>query len=77
MTALCHCHACQKWSGAAASSNVIVPRSAFRVVKGKPVQFRIPGDSGKINTRNFCATCGSCLFGELEIMPDVIGIKAG
>ncbi|PVH69574.1 hypothetical protein DL98DRAFT_598550 [Cadophora sp. DSE1049] len=77
MTALCHCHACQKWCGAPASSNLIVPRGQFKLLKGTPKTFEIPGDSGKINKRSFCPTCGSCLFGELEIMPDVMGIKAG
>lgn len=77
LTALCHCHACQKWCGAAASSNVIVPRDHFKLLRGTPSVYKQPGDSGKLNARHFCGNCGSCLFGELEIMPDVFGIKAG
>ncbi|PQE06006.1 hypothetical protein CJF30_00004932 [Rutstroemia sp. NJR-2017a BBW] len=77
ITALCHCHACQKWCGATSSSNLIVPREQFKLLKGTPNTFEIPGDSGKINKRSFCGNCGSSLFGELELMPEIVGIKAG
>ncbi|ESZ94452.1 DUF636 domain protein [Sclerotinia borealis F-4128] len=72
----CHCHSCQKWCGAI-SSNVLVPRAQFTLLKGTPKTFEAPGNFGKINKRSFCFTCGTSLFGELEIMPDFIGIKAG
>lgn len=77
LTALCHCHACQKWSGSTASSNVLLKKDQFKLVKGTPKVFTMPGDSGKSKFRNFCANCGSCLFGELEILPGMIGLKAG
>lgn len=77
LAALCHCHSCQKWCGATASSNLIVPRDGFRVTKGEPKAYKQVADSGKMNTRNFCGDCGSSLYGELELMPDIIGIKAG
>ncbi|KAF7954142.1 hypothetical protein EAE96_005274 [Botrytis aclada] len=77
LTALCYCQACQKWCGATSSSNVLVPRTQFKLLKGTPKTFEIPGDSGKINKRSFCGNCGSSLFGELELMPQFIGIKAG
>ncbi|KAF7898129.1 hypothetical protein EAF00_004575 [Botryotinia globosa] len=77
VTALCHCNACQKWCGATSSSNVLISRTQFKLLKGTPTKFDKPGDSGKINTRSFCGTCGSSLFGELELMPELMGIKAG
>ncbi|KAJ8065022.1 hypothetical protein OCU04_007324 [Sclerotinia nivalis] len=77
LTALCHCHACQKWCGATSSSNLLVPRDQFKLLQGTPNTFEARGDSGKINKRSFCGNCGTNLFGELEIMPDFVGIKAG
>ncbi|KAJ5557565.1 Glutathione-dependent formaldehyde-activating enzyme/centromere protein V [Penicillium frequentans] len=68
LTALCHCVDCQKWTGSAFTSNVVVPRDTFKVTKGA---------SGKNNRHFFCGTCGSNLFGELDIMGDKTVIKAG
>ncbi|KAM0796775.1 DUF636 domain protein [Usnea florida] len=76
-TALCHCTDCQKWSGGAYTSNVVVPRQEFHVVKGSPKHFNIKGDSGKMNDHWFCGDCGSSLYTELEIMPDAVCVKAG
>ncbi|OQD70727.1 hypothetical protein PENPOL_c001G05797 [Penicillium polonicum] len=77
MTALCHCVDCQKWTGSAFTSNVVVPRDTFKVIKGIPKYFDIAGASGKNNRHFFCGTCGSNLFGELDIMDDKTVIKAG
>lgn len=68
-TALCHCKDCQKWTGAAYTSNVVVPRTNFSVTKGKPKDYDAKGASGKINKHWFCSNCGSSLYTELEIMP--------
>jgi hypothetical protein len=35
------------------------------------------GASGKVNKHFFCPTCGSSLYTELEIMPDMTCVKAG
>jgi hypothetical protein len=76
-TALCHCTDCQKWSGAAYTANVVVPRTEFKVTKGTPKTYDAKGDSGKINKHFFCGNCGSSLYTELEIMPDVTCVKSG
>ncbi|KAK3169582.1 hypothetical protein OEA41_008966 [Lepraria neglecta] len=76
-TALCHCTDCQKWSGGAYTSNVVVPRKDFHVTKGSPKNYNVKGDSGKMNNHWFCGTCGSSLYTELEIMADAVCIKAG
>jgi hypothetical protein len=44
---------------------------------GTPNSYDVTGDSGKINKHFFCATCGSSLYTELEIMPDMTCVKAG
>jgi hypothetical protein len=76
-TALCHCTDCQKWSGSGFTSNVVVPRTSFKVAKGSPKTYDAIGDSGKINKHFFCGNCGSSIYTELELMPDVTCVKAG
>lgn len=56
VTALCHCTDCQKWSGSAYTSNVVVPRKDFKVTKGSPKNYNIKGDSGKMNDHWFCGS---------------------
>jgi len=54
VTALCHCLDCQKWSGGAYTSNIVVPRKDFKVSKGKPKNYVLKGDSGEENDHWFC-----------------------
>lgn len=77
VTALCHCTDCQKWTGGPYTSNAVVPRDKFKVTKGSPKTWDAKGDSGKINKHFFCGNCGSSLYTELEVMPDVTCVKAG
>ncbi|KAL7949434.1 Mss4-like protein [Trichoderma barbatum] len=77
VTALCHCIDCQKWSGAAYTSNAVVPEASFQVTKGEPKFYDAVGDSGKINRHFFCGNCGSSLYGKLDVMPGDIVIKTG
>lgn len=58
-TALCHCTDCQKWSGSAYTSNVVVPRKEFKVTKGSPKHYNVKGDSGKMNDHWFCGGSSS------------------
>lgn len=76
-SALCHCVDCQKWSGGAFTSNAVVPRTSFKVTKGTPKSYDAVGASGKVNKHFFCPTCGSGLYTELEVLPDMTCIKAG
>lgn len=76
-TALCHCTDCQKWTGAAYTSNIVVPRSSLTLTQGTPKEYAIKGDSGKLNNHFFCGNCGSSLYTQLEIMPDVTCVKSG
>jgi len=77
VTALCHCTDCQKWTGGAYTSNVVVPRTAFKVTSGSPKTYDAVGNSGKVNKHFFCANCGSGLYTELEVMPEMTCVKAG
>lgn len=42
-----------------------------RCIAGKPKDYDAVGDSGKVNKHWFCANCGSSLYTELEVMPDM------
>lgn len=75
--ALCHCIDCQKWTGGPYTSNVVVPRTNFKVTSGTPKTWDAKGNSGKINKHFFCGTCGSGLYTELEVMPEMTCVKAG
>lgn len=44
---------------------------------GTPATWDGVGDSGKINKHFFCSNCGSSLYTELEVMPDMTCVKAG
>lgn len=57
----------------------MVPRGNFKVTKGQSAlkTYDATGASGKINKHFFCGTCGSSLWTELEIMPDVTCVKSG
>ena len=75
--ALCHCTDCQKWSGSAYTSNLVIPSEAFKLTSGSPKFFDAKAASGKINKHWFCSTCGSSLYTNLEIMPGVTIVKSG
>ncbi|RDA90110.1 hypothetical protein CP533_2586 [Ophiocordyceps camponoti-saundersi (nom. inval.)] len=77
MTALCHCADCQKWTGGAFTSNIVVQRNSFQVTKGQVKSWDVTSDNGHANRRFFCANCGSGLYSELDILPDYTCIKAG
>ncbi|KAJ5864718.1 uncharacterized protein N7529_006634 [Penicillium soppii] len=67
----------KSWTGGAFTSNAVVPRTSVKVTKGTPTSYDATGASGKINKHFFCPTCGSSLYTELEIMPDMTCVKAG
>lgn len=70
----CHCRDCQRETGSAFASILIVPRANFRLIQGKPKHFDLTADSGRTTTRNFCADCGSPLFGSGL---DFVNIRVG
>jgi len=74
----CHCKYCQRSTGSAYAVEPIFPRSAFKIQTGAPTTYSQPSaGSGKRVTANFCATCGTKLFLDLERFADVIAIYGG
>lgn len=76
MQAICHCKNCQKQAGTAFSVIVGVPKPALAVT-GTLKTFADRGDSGKAVDRQFCPECGSPIATLVEVMPDLVFIKAG
>ena len=57
----CHCRDCQRASGSAYASGLLVSESTFRFTKGAPKYHSSTADSGRAVGRGFCADCGSPL----------------
>jgi hypothetical protein len=55
----CHCRDCQRASGTAYASGMLVPEGAFKFTKGAPKYHVGTADSGRTVSRGFCAECGS------------------
>jgi hypothetical protein len=70
----CHCHDCQRSSGAPFASGFIV-RVSDMTITGTPKMYSVCADSGRLANRSFCADCGSPLFTGGELAPEVMSIR--
>jgi hypothetical protein len=76
--AVCHCTDCQRQTGNPFSVIVGVPREAFAVEGDSLDSFATTGsDHGGETKRNFCSTCGSPLFSDAAVAPELVFLKAG
>ncbi len=73
---VCHCRDCQRASGSGGVPVLGVRREGFGA-SGPLKQSRVIGGSGQVAVRNFCADCGSLLFGTPEAAPEMVTIYAG
>jgi hypothetical protein len=55
----CHCRDCQRATGSAFGSFLVVEADAFRLLSGQPKLFRKLSDGGDPMLRGFCQECGS------------------
>lgn len=76
LAAHCHCRDCQRSSGAAMATVFAVPKSAFHRQQGALASYQYTGDSGNPVVRFFCPTCGSPLFTEVAVLPDLQFVRA-
>ncbi len=60
---LCHCTDCQRQSGSSFALSMIVRREALRVVRGKPLQYSVEMEDGRVKQANFCSRCSTRLWG--------------
>lgn len=73
----CHCRDCQRETGSAYAAVLAVPSATFKVTQGSPKYFDLMADSGHTTRRAFCANCGSPLFGQPGISPELVTIRVG
>ena len=75
---ICHCHFCQRATGAPYLVEPVFDRANFSLVAGEPRTYSHTSEgSGKAVNINFCGTCGTKLFLDFERNPDVIGVYGG
>lgn len=72
----CHCKDCQKTSGGPYVPAMTFVRSTVTFT-GTPTWYRSQGDSGHWIERGFCPTCGANIFAHMEVMPELLVIRAG
>ena len=83
---LCQCYECQKRTGSVLSAQARIPREqvtiegrsttwTFPSEGGEPVTFRSCDSGGA--TYHFCPECGSTVYWDIAIAPDVVGVAVG
>ena len=73
---VCHCLFCKRRTGSAFSYNATFSVTQV-TVNGAFNTFRRLSETGRRAQYNFCPTCGSTLFYEIEERPGMISIPAG
>jgi hypothetical protein len=73
---LCHCNSCQKRTGSVFSAQARVPLEQV-TIEGQSTKWTRPSDSGKPITFHFCPECGSTVYWEIPVAPDIIGVAIG
>ena len=77
MAVNCHCRDCQRASGSAYASGMLVPEHAFRFTKGAPKYHPGVADSGRNVARGFCAECGTHILAKTSALPGALVMKVG
>ena len=73
----CHCRDCQRSSGRACSSVVVVLAASLKLLKGEAKYHLVKAESGNVVRRGFCSECGSPLFAGNSVHPEMLAIKVG
>jgi hypothetical protein len=76
MSVNCHCRDCQRATGSAYSTDMVIPILAWKLLVGEPKFYDVKADSGNNVSRGFCIGCGSPLFAKESAAPDIIVIAA-
>ncbi len=74
--AQCHCKDCQRSSGTGHMSLAFFSEDDIEIT-GQATGYGATADSGNINTRYFCPTCGSRLYSRNSARPGVVAIAVG
>ena len=62
LTVVCHCTHCQKASGSAFSTNLVLQRADIEFSGGDIAAYDDKADSGNTLKRSFCPKCGSSIM---------------
>jgi hypothetical protein len=76
LTALCHCFACQRRTGAPFSANAFYAIDSVGI-SGASTEFIRTGDSGRKVRMHFCPACGSTVYWKPDAAPSIIGVAVG
>lgn len=76
LTALCHCLACQRRTGAPFSANAFYAIDDVKI-SGISKEYIRTGDSGRKVRMHFCPTCGSTVFWRPDASPSRVGVAVG
>lgn len=75
---ICHCHFCQRATGAQGMVEPIFDLEAFRITTGAPKRYaHVSGGSGKAVHVHFCADCGTKTHLTFDRWTDILGVYAG
>ena len=75
---MCHCHFCQRSTGAAYAVEPFFLKDDFQVTEGAPaVYVHQSSGSGKALHLHFCSRCGTKIFTIFERYADVMSVFAG
>jgi hypothetical protein len=78
VTAICHCHNCQRQTGSSYSLVVAVPRVSVKIEGSTLSTFdTVTESAGTPSHRQFCSNCGSPLLTLADAAPELAFIKAG
>lgn len=76
--AMCHCNDCQKLSGSAFRTVVMVEDKDFTLLSGTPKAYVKTAESGNKREQAFCGNCGSPLWAtSVGDGPKVLGLRVG
>jgi len=77
IVSICNCTECQRRTGSAFGISAFFEKSQIIERSGDKSVFKRSADSGRALSLNFCPTCGTTLYWELEMLPQMIGVAAG
>ena len=73
---VCHCLDCQRRTGSVFGTQARYPRKQVRI-EGTDTAFTRRADSGNTVTSHFCPVCGSTVYWELTVAPEVLAVAVG
>ena len=76
-TAVCHCRYCQTRTGSAFGISVYFPTQAVTQLQGALKDYAFTTVSGGTFTTRFCTNCGTSVFWNLTVFPELTGIAGG